>query len=95
MVRAFYEADRIRQSRLNDIAWLQGVYVYRALEATVGNLMKKKSDAPIEYPSKPIELDQKKAKETVKTEQQLEQEKTFARAYMLQMVRAGQNWGKQ
>lgn len=94
MVRAFYKADQIRQSRLNDFAWLQGAYVCRALQATVGNMMKKKTDTPIEYPTKPLELDQNRKTETVKTPQQEEQEKAFARLYMMQMMQAGQEWGK-
>lgn len=94
LVRAFYEADKIRQKRINDAAWLQGIYVLRALEATVGNLIKKKTDKAITYPEQPIDLEPNKVKNIVKTEEQEEQEKAFARAYMLQMVQAGKTWGK-
>lgn len=93
MVRAFYKAEKIRQERMNDEAWLNGVYVLKALEATVGNLMKQKNDEKNKYPEKPISINGEKPPEA-KPEQQEENEKAFAKAYMLQMVQAGKSWGK-
>lgn len=55
-VRYFYEADRIKAERINYEAWLNGLYTCKALEATVGNIFKKKGSKPIEYPSKPFEF---------------------------------------
>ena len=94
MVRAFYKAEKIRRNKMNESAWLQGIYFYQGLKATVGNLMRKKSDEEYKYPEKPIDLEPEKLKNVVKTEEQEEQEKAFARAYMLQMMQAGKAWGK-
>lgn len=40
----------------NYIAYINGAYVRDALMSTVGNMFKKKSAKPMEYPSKPYEL---------------------------------------
>lgn len=51
---------RIRMERQRDydnfVAYIQGVYVREALMATVGNMFKKKSAKPYEYPEKPFDL---------------------------------------
>lgn len=90
MVRAFYKADKLRQKRMNEQAWLYGAYVYRALAATVGNMGKKKGEKPIEYPKEPIETEVSPEK----TEKQEENEALIAKAWMTQFVQIGKNWGK-
>ena len=92
MAKSFYKAHKMRQEMQNELAWVNGLYTYQALKATVGNLMNKKTDKPNEYPSNPIDFGSKK--ETVKTEAEEDQEAVFAKAYMSQMVMAGKNWGK-
>lgn len=93
MVRAFRKADIIRQQRVNDEAWLYGVYVLHALDATVGNMFRKKGAKPSEYPQKPLAIsDEQEVKEKKKTRE--EQEVVFAKAYMANMVLAGKKWKK-
>lgn len=96
MVRAFFKADRIRQQRINDQAWLQGVYFYRALDATVGNMMRKQGQPTAEYPKKPFELsgDEIEEETVYEREKREEQEAVYAEAYMMNMVMAGKNWKK-
>ena len=94
MVRAFYKADKIRQQRMNDEAWLYGAYVYRALAATVGNMFKKEGTKPIEYPQKPIEFSVEEESQEDK-EKLEEQEALYAQAYMSNMILAGKNWNKE
>ena len=97
MARAFYKADRIRQKRMNDEAWLHGAYVCRALEATVCNAFRKTGTPPAQYPKEPIwkdEWEEEERRDTAK-EKREEQEALFAQAYMMNMVMAGKNWGKQ
>lgn len=89
MVGAFRKADKMRQERQDSEAWLQGVYIKKALEATVGNMFKPKGSKPSEYPAAPILAQQ--AEERKRTE---EEQASFAAAYMMQMVEAGRNWGK-
>ena len=93
MVRAFYKAEKLRQQRINDEAWLHGAYVLRALDATVGNMMRNKGAKPAEYPRKPIELFPVEETEYEKGKRE-EQDALFARAYMDSMVAAGKNWHK-
>lgn len=87
MVRAFYQADKLRQQRMNDEAWLHGAYVYRALDATVGNVFRKQGTKPSEYPKNPIGLEKEQRQEE-------QDEETYALAYMTSMVAAGANWKK-
>lgn len=96
MARAFYKADRIRQKRMNDEAWLHGAYVVRALEATVGNALRSKGTPPFEYPKEPIWDDSWDAEEEreINRKEREEKEAVFAEAYMQNMMLAGKNWGK-
>lgn len=93
MVRAFYEANKLRQKQIAEKAWLYGFYTLLALRATVGNMFLKKGTQPNEYPVKPFE-DETEQTEQPKTAEQEEQESIFALAYMSSMVQAGQSWGK-
>lgn len=88
MARAFYEAEKVRQQLANSQAWLQGVYFYRALDATVGNMFRKTGSQAAEYPSKPLNIEAQQAKMTE------EEEETYALAYMSSMVQAGKKWKK-
>lgn len=88
MVRAFYEADKLKRQRVDEEAWLQGLYVCRALEATVGNMFRKSGAKPSKYPSEPFGLEEEKKP------QNEEAEELFAQAYMMNMVMAGKNWKK-
>ena len=89
MARAFYEAEKLRQEKANSEAWLQGVYFYRALDATVGNMFRKTGADAATYPKKPFPLGN--AKEPKMSD---DEEATYAMAYMSSMVQAGQNWKK-
>lgn len=92
MARAFYKADKLRQERMNDEAWLNGAYILRALQATVGNLFLKQGSKPYEYPRKPIEISEETEEEKALRE---EQEAVYAEAYMSNMILAGKSWGKE
>ena len=94
MVRAFYKADKLRQERMDEEAWLHGVYMVNALNATVGNAFRKQGQSPIEYPKEPISLTRRKEEEKARTEKAKEQEAVWALAWMTSFVRAGRNWGK-
>lgn len=91
MVRAFYKAHKLRQQLVNEEAWLNGVYVYRALDSTVGNMFRKKGAKPSEYPQKPIEINAEEETEEEKKDRE-EKESVYAQAYMANMVLAGKNW---
>ena len=92
MVRAYYKADKLRQQRMNEEAGLNGAYVYKALDASVGNAFRKKGTKMEEYPDKPVGL-VSQAGETRTKQEREEAEALFAQAYMMQMVTAGKNWG--
>ena len=56
----------------NYIAYLNGIYVLKALNASVGNMFSKKGAKPIEYPDKPIDLNpNRELTEEEKEEQRL------------------------
>ena len=98
MVRAFYKADRIRQKRMNEEAWLYGAYVYKALRSalSVSEFFRPKNQRPDEYPQQPIELRDSNETETAEEKEAREdKEALWAKAYMESMVQAGKNWHKQ
>ena len=94
MARAFYKADRLRQKRMNDEAWLYGAYVARAVEATICNAFRVKGTSPTEYPKEPIWDDSWDIDREEKTKEREDAEALYAEAYMTNMMLAGQKWGK-
>lgn len=95
MVRAYYNAEKQRQKTRNEYAWLQGQYIFEAINATVGNMMRDKGSAQAKYPDKPYEFEPDKQMESdAEKEKREEQETVYAEAYMMNMVMAGKNWKK-
>jgi len=94
MARAFYKADRIRRERVDEEAWLHGLYVLNALNATVGNVFREKGHEPAEYPAEPITLTRRREEEKARTEKEKEQQAVWAKAWMESFVQAGKNFGK-
>lgn len=94
MIQAYYEAEKRRIKRIDEQAWLQGLYFYEALcdASPILHAFAKKGTKPIPYRSE--SLMHEKERQEKGTKQQEENERLFALAYMKQMMRAGKNWGK-
>ena len=92
LAKDYYKAEKYRMERENFNAWLYGAYVVRALSSTVCNMFVKDKVDAVEYPDKPIQLFNN-ANNTPDVEED-DKEAMFARAYMMQMMQAGANWGK-
>ena len=88
MVSAYREADKLRQERRNEDAWLNGLYQGMAISSTIGNAFLPKGSTPVKYPERPI------ASKKEEMQEEDEDNTAFARLYMASMVRAGKNWGK-
>lgn len=56
MVKGRNEEKKAELEKNNFLAYLQGIYMAEAIASTVGNMFKKKSAKPHEYPKKPFEL---------------------------------------
>ena len=93
MVRAFYKADKIRQQRLVEEAWLNGAYVLRAIDATVGNIVRKKGAEPAVYPKEPFRLEEEPKKTQTEEDKQKEEEKERLRlvAYLNKVAESRKN----
>lgn len=97
MVRAFYKAEKLRQKRRDEDAWLNGLYVLRALDAIVGNAFRKEGTVPSKYPTKPIyyEIEAENGEESEQAKEKREEEEAnYALAYMTNMVMAGAGWDR-
>ena len=57
IVNAHIEGHKLFVLEQNALFHLEGVYTVKALEATVGNMFKKKGAKAIEYPAKPFDLE--------------------------------------
>ena len=90
MVRAFREADRLKQKRADTEAWMLGAYVRHAIESSICNAFREKGVQPVKYPEEPFSL----RDERLKKEQKEADEIAYAEAYMAQLVWVGRNWGK-
>jgi hypothetical protein len=71
----YYErAEQARQKRENYFAWLNGVYTFKALAATVGNIGAKNKSDMNEYPDRPLamtaeEIEEEKRRKYAEKEQ--------------------------
>lgn len=65
--------------RRNEEMWLQGWYIVKALECTVGNMFSKKGSKPLEYPKKPLPITEKdrKAQEEEEAREKFERMKNL------------------
>ena len=93
MVRAFYKADRLRQERMDEEAWINGFYVLQALDV-FGNAFRKSGQDPSEYPKEPLTITKRKQEEQERAEKEKEREAQWALAWMSTFVQAGKGWGK-
>lgn len=96
LVRAYRKAYEYRLKQQNFDAWLQGLYIYRALcdVSPILHAFAKNGTKPNAYLSEPLPLFQKDPPEEEKTAEQDEAERLRALAYMKSMVQAGKHWGK-
>jgi len=70
LVKYYREAYKMKQERMNEELWLQGLYIYKAVETVVYNgWCRGKSDKAETYLDKPIPI----------TEQQIEEQKQLKR----------------
>lgn len=69
ILREYVEADKLRQKRKDVEAWMQGVYIKKAIESSIGNAFIQKGAQPIEYPEHPLSYEEQE-----KTEQQKQDE---------------------
>lgn len=75
---AYYyrKAHEIKLQQSNEQMWLQGMYMAYAINSTVGNMFKKKSQKPNEYPSEPLpitqeQIEEKKRKEAIRKQEEI------------------------
>lgn len=96
MVKAYREADKLRQERMNTEAWLQGMYIYDLLTRACpipAVLVDGKKAQHRSYMTEPYQLFKGQEVEEEQDNQE-ENELLQAELYMRQMVWAGKNWGK-
>lgn len=96
----FLKAHELRmkreQEQTNFNAYLQGFYVYEAVGrlAPILHAFAKKGAKPKPYPKEPFDLTGKEEETDEEKEKREQAEALRAEVYMMNMVRAGQNWGK-
>ena len=79
---------------MDEEAWLNGLYMLKALDATVGNAFRQKGQQPVTYPKEPQSLSERRERDEARKARDEEQEATLALAWMSSFVQAGKNWGK-
>jgi len=56
LARAYREAHKLTQRQRNEFAWLQGLYIYKAVAMVVGDAIGSKGKKRPEYPKEPVDL---------------------------------------
>lgn len=90
MVRAFYAADKLRQEQKDADAWLNGIYVLKALDATVCNMFRKGKKLA-EYPNMPITHKETEQEKQAKAEREAEAERVRLVNYLNGVIAARSN----
>lgn len=98
MVRAYRKADKLRQQRENEQAWLHGLYVYEAIGcmAPILNLNAKRGTKALPYSTKPHDFSPPPVTETEKHsaerkayEENCAKMSAFAEAFNKEFARKG------
>jgi hypothetical protein len=65
LVQDYREAEKLKQKRMNERAWLQGMYFYDALcdASPIFRSLAKRGTKPLPYPDKPYPLSEQEANE--------------------------------
>lgn len=81
LTRSYRTADELKQKRVNQNAWLQGMYIYEALcnVSPILHAFAKKSAKPIPYPSEPYATTRKELEEKHKNDERKKFEKMKAK----------------
>lgn len=88
MARAYREAHKLRIKMKNEELWLQGLYIYNALEVTLANAFAKKGASKHKYLEKPLDI-------LPKTEDEQEKERKEAQEKITAQLKAMQaGWKK-
>ena len=72
MTKAYEEKEKLELQKKNILMHIQGSYFRDAIDATIGNVFRRKGLKPFEYPPKPYELNKK---ETELTEEELQKQR--------------------
>ena len=89
--RYFRKAYLLKQEQDNQKAWLQGLYFYNALSATMSQCFHEKGEEGTPYLSKPIDFSKKPAEEAAPVDE--EKEAKLADVWMNRMCRTYKNVG--
>lgn len=68
---AYLEAHKIQQKQKNEWCWLQGMYIYDAVQTSMTNAFRKKGARPVKYPesSYPLFGEEKTKEEVAQSEE--------------------------
>ena len=75
LAKYYREAHELSNRQRNQELWLQGIYICDAMNATVGNMLSKKSARKIQYPDKPYPITETELRQKQQAEKQEKIEK--------------------
>lgn len=85
ILREYIEADKIKQQRRCDDAWLYGIHVKQAIESSICNAFLGKGQKPMEYPEKPIDV-LKEKRDAEKAEEKARQDAEHERLRLVMLL---------
>ena len=88
LAKAYWRANQLKIQKASEEMWLQGLYVYNALNASLSNVFKKKGREATPYMEEPIRLIPYTQEEK---EQKAKQEREKTIAYFTNLAK---KWGK-
>lgn len=74
-VKAYREAQILRDKRQNEMLWVHGIYMRDALMSTVGNMLAGKKGNKFEYPSEPYPVTQEQIREKQEHDAKIKEER--------------------
>lgn len=97
MVRAYVQAEKIRQENKNTELWLNGLYVYDAIQrlSPILRPFTKRGTKALPYPKEPYGNEEKRQKEEISEEQKAENERLKAVLYFKNWARMAEKHFKE
>lgn len=91
MVRAYRKADELKRRRMNEMSWLNGLYIYEALcdVAPIFHAFAKKGTKPSPYSKEPYAITESEIREREEREARIREERIKAEfaAFVAQMTK--------
>lgn len=86
MLEPYYEAERIKEERLDHQMWMMGAYVFEAVQTSIGNAFRGKGKKAQPYRDRPFSQDIKEERGEISEEEKMQKVHAIFNALQIMKV---------